>query len=201
MSGPRPPSDLATRTARCLDLAAGTVLHRFWTLREDAKRYEPIYYDRSLRGRLNAPDGGYGMLYAAQEPFGAFAESFLRSPGRRTVDPKLLANKAYVRLRLLRPLRVIDFDGPNLSVLGATAEVVHGGLPYDDPQAWSKALRDHPVAANGLAYTARHDPSQLCYALFEDGDPQVEEVDREETLDADWFWNLAERYELGLAPV
>jgi len=30
--------------------------------------------------------------------------------------------------------------GPGLAILGATAEVVHGGLPYDDPQAWSKAL-------------------------------------------------------------
>ena len=201
MSGLRPPPDLATRTARRLDLPAGTILHRFWTLREGAKRYEPIYYDRSLRGRLNAPDASYGVLYAAQEPFGALAETFLRTPARRTVDPKLLASKAYVRLRTLRDLKVIDFDGPNLAILGATAEVIHGGLPYDDPQAWSKALRNHPVAADGVAYTARHDPDQRCYALFDDGAPQVVEVDREETLDADWFWELADRYEMGQAPV
>lgn len=199
MSGPPPPTDIASRTPRLATIDPGTILHRFWTLTDGVDRYDPIYYDRTLQGRLNAPDATYGVLYTARTPHGAFAETFLRTPGRRTVDPGLLARKAYVRLTVQRPLRVIDFDGPSLAILGATAAVVHGDQPYDNPQAWSAALRVHPVMADGIAYTARHDPHEACYALFDGLNPAVLEVSREESLDAPWFWDVADRYEVGIA--
>jgi hypothetical protein len=168
-------------------------------LKEGTSCYDPIYYDRTLSGRLNAPDASYGVLYAAKTPHGAFAESFLRTPGRRSLDAKLLAKKAYVELKVARPLRLINFDGPNLAILGATAEIVHGGPPYDNAHAWSVALRAHPIAADGIAYTARHDPAQLCYALFDDGAAKVTEDRRVEDLDATWFWEIAETYDAGFA--
>ena len=171
------------------------MIHRFYSNGQD-----PIYFDRSLDGRLNAPDGSYGVLYTAKAVKGAFAETFLRSPGRRQIDPNLIDRKAYVRLRVVRKLNLIDFDGPGLAILGATAEVVHGGLPYDAPQAWSKALRAHPCSPDGIAYTSRHDPSELCWALFEGGAPAIEEVSRETDLDANWFWEEAETYRLGRPP-
>jgi hypothetical protein len=74
-------------------LRAGTVLYRFYTA-----EYEPTFFDPSRLGRLNAPDGSYGVLYAAREPFGAFEETFLRQPGRTLIDASLLRRKAYVRL-------------------------------------------------------------------------------------------------------
>ena len=93
-----------------------------------------------------------------------------------------------------------NISGPGLGRLGATTEVVHGGLPYDVPQAWSAALRAHPAAPQGIAYNARHDDEALCYAIFDDAADAVEEVDRDTMLDADWFWTLAEPYGVGLAP-
>ena len=75
MTAPRPPADLAGRTPLTLTLATGTELHRFYPA-----GLEPIYFDKSLSGRLNAPDGRYGVLYAAARPQGAFAETFLRTP-------------------------------------------------------------------------------------------------------------------------
>lgn len=171
------------------------MLHRFYTA-----AFEPIYFDRSTDGRINAPDGAYGVLYAAKTVRGAFAETFLRSPGRRSVDPALLARKAYIRLRVVRPLTLISFTGPGLAILGATAEVVHGGLPYDQPQAWSKALRAHPIAPAGIAYTARHDDAELCYGLFEETTPSVEVLKCETNLDVNWFWELAAIYRLGRTP-
>lgn len=190
-----PPADLADRTPLTLSIPTGAGLHRFYSAKHD-----PIYFDRSLGGRLNAPDAGYGVLYTAKGPRGAFAESFLRTPGRRTLDPGLQAAKAYAILQPNRALTLINFNGPGLARLGATAEVVHGGLPYDIPQAWSRALHDHPIAADGLAYTARHDPDELCYALFERAAQAIGEQSRRTDMDSDWFWELAEVYALAKAP-
>jgi hypothetical protein len=200
VSGPAPPADLDSRHPSLLTIDPGETLHRFWTRVDGPRLNESIYYDSTRSGRLNAPDASYGVLYTANDPHGAFAETFLRTPGRRTIDPGHLARKAYVRLTVMRPLRLIDFDGPNLAILGATAAVVHGDQPYDNSQAWSAALRAHPLRADGISYTARHDPHQICYALFSRPFPTVREERREEDLDAPWFWEIADRYQVGMAP-
>ncbi len=176
-------------------LPKGTLLYRFFNAAD-----APIYFDRSLTGRLNSPDGAYGVLYAALDLREAFAETFLREPGLRQIDSKMLARKAYVRLEVLRDLKLIDLVGPGLAVVGATAEIVHCGLPYAGPQAWSDALYRHPIEANGIAYHARHDDQALCVALFDRGKPAVREGDQMFDLDADWFWEVAEIYDRGSPP-
>lgn len=158
MSAPLPPDDLAGRRPRLVRLKKGSVLHRFYTA-----GYEPLFFDLSRLGRLNSPDGSYGVLYAAREAYGAFAEAFLRQPGRTLIDAGLLRRKAYIRLEIMTDLNLIRLAGPSLAILGATAEVVHGGLPYDAPQAWSKALFEHPLRPDGIAYYARHDDGAFCY--------------------------------------
>ncbi len=195
MTAPGPPADLARRDPLLAHLAVGEFLHRFHTA-----KHEPLFFDRGLGGRLNAPNGGYGVLYAANYPAGAFAETFLRQPGRTLLAADFLASKAYARLRVLRPLTLIKLGGPGLARVGATAEVTHGGLPYDVPQAWSEALRAHPANVDGIAYYARHDDEQLCYALFDHPPEPVEVAEREADLDVDWFWRLAEPYGVALAP-
>ena len=192
---PYPPAALDTRTPHFIELPENAVLHRFYTA-----RFDPIFFDRSLDGRLNAPDGAYGVLYVAKTEAGAFAETFLRQPGRTLIPTDFLALKAYARLRVLRPLTLIKFSGPGLGRLGATAEVGHGGKPYDASQAWSKALKDHPADADGIAYTARHDDEELCYALFDGRADPVAAIDRVTDLDQDWFWRIAEPYGVGIAP-
>jgi hypothetical protein len=72
--------------------------------------------------------------------------------------------------------------------------------PYDTPQAWSKALKAHPIGADGIAYTARHDDEAVCCALFDGVANPVAEIDRETNLDQDWFWRVADPYGVGLAP-
>ena len=195
MSAPLPPSDLDSRNPELLQLPAGTIIHRFYT-----REYEPVFFDPGLSGRLNAPDGSYGVLYCAKDPSGAFAETFLRTPGRRLIDADLLRRKAYARLQVQSELSLIRLAGPGLAILGATAEVIHGGLPYAVPQAWSKALFNHSIAANGIAYHARHDDEALCYAIFDRAGAAITEVGRETDLDQDWFWQLALKYRVGMAP-
>jgi hypothetical protein len=195
VSAPLPPDDVASRRPRLVRLKKGTVLHRFYTAEN-----EPLFFDPSRLGRLNSPDGRFGVLYAAREAYGAFAEAFLRQPGRTLIDTSLLRRKAYVRLEIVADLNLIRLAGPSLAILGATAEVVHGGLPYDAPQAWSKALFDHPLRPDGIAYYARHDDGAFCYAIFDRARNAVREIDRETNLDQDWFWQLARRYRVGLSP-
>jgi hypothetical protein len=162
---------------------------------------DPLYFDRGAGGRLNAPDGSYGVLYAAAEPRGAFAETLLREPGRTLLPADLIDRRGLAKLRTTRPLRLVALMGAGLARVGATAEVTHGGLPYDAAQAWSKALRAHPERADGIAYRARHDDDAVCHALFDDPPTSVQEVSREVNLmGAEWFWRLMDQYQVGLAP-
>ncbi len=140
------------------------------------------------------------MLYVAQKASGAFAETFLRIPGRTVLARDFVAGKAYARLRMTRALRFICLTGKGLARIGATAEVTHSGLPYDVPQAWSTALHRHSAKADGIVYSARHDDQETCYAVFERARNTIEEVERRIDLDDDWFWDLAEAYGVGLAP-
>jgi hypothetical protein len=195
LTAPLPPPDLAARVPEFVDLASGVVMERFYS-----NAFAPVHFDRSRAGRMNAPDGSYGVLYAAADLRGAFAETFLRTPGRTLLPLDLIKRKSRVRLRLKRALRLIKFAGPGLAKLGATAEVSHRGLPYDAPQSWSKAIHALSAAPDGLAYRARHDDDALCYALFDRAEPRLEEDSRESDLDKDWFWSLAETYGVGLAP-
>ena len=52
--------------------------------------------------------------------------------------------------------------------------------------------------ADGIAYHARHDDTEICYALFDRGRGKLVERSRSENLDQNWFWECAERYDIGL---
>jgi RES domain len=75
---------------------------------------------------------------------------------------------------------------------------VHGGLPYDAPQAWSAALHRYPTMPDGIAYTARHDDGAACCALF-DRAPSLAEVERRTNLDQlnETVHNLRDRPKCG----
>lgn len=201
-AGPLPPANLSSRTARTVTLAEGSQVHRFHTAVDgDGNPYSPAYYDASTTGRLNAPDGSYGVLYVAHRPEGAFAESFLRQPGRTLLPDDLIGNKAYATFRATRDMNFIEFYGPGQPVLGATSEVTSGPLPYDLPQAWSAALHETFPSADGIAYMARHDNTELCYAVFSRAAGALETDTQIRDLHG-WsdFYDLMEHYEVGLSP-
>lgn len=195
MSAPLPPADIKNRHPDTVSIAKGTICHRFF-----ATAREPLFFDRGTSGRLNAPDGRFGVIYLAENRDGAFAETFLRVPGRTLLPPDLLSQKAYVAFRMTRDLTLIKLAGPGLAKVGATAEITHGPLPYDVPQRWSGELYDHPHNFDGIAYTARHDDEQLCYAIFDRANDAFEESARDPRLDSAWFFQLMDRYDVGLAP-
>ncbi|EKX56457.1 hypothetical protein D516_2969 [Rhodobacter sp. AKP1] len=191
---PLPPPDIDIRAPLIRTVPAGARLHRF-----HERAFAPIWFGRTGTGRLDNPAHAYGVLYVAEGEGGAFSETFLRRPGFNLIDPALLARKSYAVLASRRDLILARLHGPGLGVIGATAEVTHGGLPYDAPQAWSKALHDHPARFDGILYRSRHDDDELCLALFDRAEPDIVEVARRPDLDEDWFWRIAERYGAGLA--
>jgi RES domain len=194
MTAPLPPPDINARSLRFTTITITTTLYRFYRRGRD----HPIHFDRSRTGRLNSPDGSFGVLYAAQHRRGAFAETFLREPGRDLLAEDLIESRALVSSRSTRALRVVNLHGPGLAVLGATAEITSSPLPYDTSQAWAAALHDHPGAFDGIAYRARHDNDEICYALFNRSAPMTE-VDRDEMLlDANWFTSLLKHYSIGV---
>ena len=192
---PMPPPDIDRRRPATRTLAIGTELHRSFS-----KRHEPVYFDRSRDGRFNSPDATFGVMYLAEAREGAFAETFLREPGRTYVPLDLLNSKGCVRFRLTRSVALIQFSGAGLARLGATAEVCHRSQPYECPQAWSSVLHGHPLRADGIRYTARHDDQAILIALFERARDCLAETERLLDLDQDWFWQLAENYGVGIPP-
>ncbi|MDK2747258.1 MAG: RES family NAD+ phosphorylase [Brevundimonas sp.] len=196
MSAPRPPADFASRTLPLITLDGGVETHRFHNA-----AFGPTYYDKSDAGRLNAPAGEYGVLYVAEKIDGAFAESFLRTPGATLLAQSFIDAKAYARLAWTRPLKLAQMYGQGLALLGATAEITHGSTPYDASYEWSKAVHDHPEQPDGIAYRSRHDDDQLCYAVFDRAASDGVEAHRDAALDADWFYELMLGYRVHLSPV
>jgi hypothetical protein len=192
---PLPAGDFATVQLPTVEIPAGRELFRMYDL-----RFEPVFYDRSSEGRLNAPDATYGVLYCAERPDGAFAETFLRRASRNQLALDVIAQRGMVTLVASAPLRLATLHGPGLARMGATAEIAHGGKPYEAPQAWSRAIHGHPDQVDGIAYHARHDDQELCYAIFDRAGNRLAESSRETNLNQDWFFGIADRYGVGLAP-
>ncbi len=196
MNAPEPPSDFNARTPLWTEARENERFHRFYS---KGPGWDPIYYDKSNLGRLNDPQGGYGVLYCAARLEGAFAESFLRTPGRLLLPSDIIAAKGYVEIRALRHLRSARLHGHALASIGATAQVTHGGgPPYGIPQKWSEAIFNHPADFDGIAYNARHDDDQICYAIFDRAKSKVIETFRETDLLQDWFYKLVDHYKVGI---
>jgi hypothetical protein len=169
------------------------MLHRFHN-----GAFGPVFFDTTQAGRLNAPDASYGVLYAAHAADGAFAESFLREPGLTQLDASFIAGKAYATFDVTVPMTFLKLHGKGLAWVGATAEVTHGGTPYDTAQEWSQGLHQHPAGVDGIAYKARHDDDELCYAVFDRAQAKLQLNRQVKDLDADWFYELMNTYNIGL---
>ena len=66
---PPPPHGLAERKLPVREVAGP--LYRF-----HSEGHPALHFGRTLLGRFDAPDGGFGVLYAATDVHAAFAETF-----------------------------------------------------------------------------------------------------------------------------
>lgn len=141
-------------------------------------RHGPVHFSPGPglppAGRFDSASGRFGALYAAGSFEGAFAETILRNPSQVLVSLSEIEARAVSVLGIGTAMSLVDLTGPGLSQLGLDARFLSG--PYDVCGAWAEALHDHPVAAAGLLYPSRFDPSQHCVVLFDRVAGQVQVV-------------------------
>jgi hypothetical protein len=161
---PAPPSWLATTTLPLDRLAAGTVFYRV-----HRSAFNPVFYGPG-RGnpptyRFDSQSGAFGLLYLGFALAAALVETLLRNPDHRLVDYGEIEDRSSSELRCPTDLRVVQMYGTGISQLGTDNAISTG--PYDVCGLWADELWNHPDAPDGIAYQSRHDPAQLCLALFE----------------------------------
>jgi hypothetical protein len=145
-------------------IPAGTALARVHRAAND-----PIFFGPGAGNpptyRFDSPTGTFGVLYVGAGLAGALVETLLRNPKRRMVAYSDLVSRASSELRCPRDLSLVDFHGAGLQQLGLDNAISTG--PYGPCGAWAEALWTHPEAPDGIAYRSRHDPREICYAIFE----------------------------------
>jgi RES domain len=134
-------------------------------------RHLATFFGRSIDGRFDAPLGEHGVLYAAEDVYTAFVETFGQSTGVNTVTTTALAERSLSRVEVIRPLRLVDLTGPGLARIGADERLCSG--EHEVAQRWAAAIWRHPSQPDGLLYRARHDPSRRCLALYDRAETAV----------------------------
>jgi hypothetical protein len=133
------------------------------------KSGEP-HFGKSGLNRFDAPDRSYGTCYLGLTLACAFAETVLHD--RTAVSGAFplvyddLEQRWVVRFKDAEKLRLAVFRGPELKKLGADGQV-STVVPYDVPQAWSRALHAHPEQVDGFIYQSRHLNTEPAIVLFD----------------------------------
>jgi hypothetical protein len=115
--------------------------------------------------RFDSFAGAFGVLYLGLGMAGALVETLLRNPARKMIDYVDVAARALTSLHSGRDLALIQLHGTGLQQLGCDNAISTG--PYNPCGAWSDALWAHASTPDGIAYQSRHDPGEICVALFE----------------------------------
>jgi RES domain len=163
MAGPAPtftfPSGLLA-----LMLPAGTALIRIHRLIDG-----PVWFGprpgAPPQYRFDAPGGEFRTLYAAQSLTGAFVETVLRS-SRRIVAPSFVNDRGWTAMSATRSLKLAQIFDRGLVWHGVDAAICSANS-YANSQALALALYSAFPDLDGLAYRARHNNGEICYALFD----------------------------------
>jgi hypothetical protein len=174
------PPDWLSATRLPLDtIPAGATLVRI-----HRRTHEPVFYSPGPGtrpvGRFDSAARTFGVLYLATSFEGAFAETILRNPARRLVSLGEISGRSVAVLGASRAVRLVRLHGPGLQALGLDNSISTG--PYDACGLWADALFDHADRPDGIAYASRHDPEQICVALFERADLSLTPASESEPL-------------------
>lgn len=167
-----PPANLHERKLplHSLRRREGALIRLAWT---DPASHLP--FRRDARYRFDAPDGSFGVVYAAFDLETAFVETLVRDkPGSPTgpaiiLDYSELADRRVVMLdthSAARPLRLVKLYEDGLAAVG-TDNRISSDDDYPTTRHWAKALHDHPQAPDGLIYLSRYLGNRRSVVLFD----------------------------------
>lgn len=133
----------------------------------------PMFFGKTLDYRFDSASGACGVLYASPVLEGAFVETFMQELGRATISKKELQERLVAILRPKRTLRFIDLVAKGSQMrLGLDGRICTGS--YTVSQAWSDALREHPVKPDGILFPSRHELNVPSCAIFETAKDDLE---------------------------
>jgi hypothetical protein len=165
-----PPDWLPTSALPIMELPADSSFVRI-----HHRHRSPVFFSpgdgQPPAGRFDSPTGLFGVLYVAFTFEGAFAETVLRNPSRRLLSFGEIAGRSIASLAPSRAIRLVRMQGQGLQALGVDNAITTG--PYEPCGVWADALFAHADRPDGIAYTSRHDPAQVCVALFSRPDVAV----------------------------
>lgn len=157
---PPPPDDLADRELPISEFDAD--LWRIYRNEFD----NPLFFGAQARYRFDAPEQSFAVCYCARDVYGAFVETFGRSPDSNLVTGQTLSARNLVKIELDGPLELVDLAAEGLQKIGADGRLAGGG-DYETSRRWSQALYRHPREIHGVLYRSRHDQSRECVAVYD----------------------------------
>jgi hypothetical protein len=166
-AAPLPPGWLASATLPIQPIPAGTTLYRVHRSTHGSVFFGPGAGNPPTY-RFDSLSGTFGVFYVGLGVAGALVETLLRNPARKMVDYTDIDSRALTLVHSDRDLKLVRLHGNGLQQIGCDNAISTG--PYDPCGAWSDALRAHRSKPDGIAYQSRHDPGEICLALFERSD-------------------------------
>jgi hypothetical protein len=129
--------------------------------------HSALYFGRSGTSHFDAPGGEYGVLYLADSPHCAIAETFGRLDQMPfpLISAGQLGERGLALVEFTRDIEIVDLSRARLAQLRADNRLGVGD--HRIAQRWSLAPLEHPTQPGGLLYRSRHDPSHRCLALFD----------------------------------
>ncbi len=115
--------------------------------------------------RFDAPAGEYQTLYCAEQLTGAFVETVLRR-AQRIIGRPFVEQRGWTVLTCQRDLRLAKVFDEGLIHHGVTADICTGD-DYSASQRFAGDLFAGFPHVDGIAYRARHNNGQICYAVFD----------------------------------
>lgn len=153
-----PPHDLDVRELSIVRLEGP------W-LRLHAAGREPVFFGRRGLNRFDDPEGEFGVLYVAEDAFGAFIEVYGRDPGLNLVAEADLRGRVLSEIAVEGGLRLVDLTGPGAARIGATGAISTD--PHELVRPWSRAVYRHPSPPEGIYYRLKHDLDRKGVAIFD----------------------------------
>lgn len=149
---------------RALDLPAGFRLTRIHRAGTNPTWFGPAPGTPPFN-RFDAPNGEYRTLYAAATVAGAFVETVLRR-ANRLISRTDVEQRAWSVLETNRPIKVAQLFGEGLIFHGVTSDICAGD-DYRASQSLARDLFSTFDDLDGIAYRARHNNDEFCFALFD----------------------------------